>query len=95
MFGGFQVNFVFDIQVNNIAEELKLNLEKVGQANVNGDADSGDSNSAGSDGGDDKEDCDDKKPMITKEKESVKEKSLLGSLIGKRKEINTLFSFQR
>ena len=67
-----------------------MNLEKIGQANVNGDADSGDSNSAGSDGGDDKEDCDDKKPMITKEKESVKEKSLLGSLIGTGKIFYTL-----
>ena len=52
---------------------------------MNGDGDSGDSNSAGSDSVDDKEDCDDKKPMITKEKESVKEKSLLGSLIGNKK----------
>ena len=48
---------LFHIQVNNIAEELKLNLEKIGQGNVNGDGDSGDSNSAGSDSVDDKEDC--------------------------------------
>ena len=73
---------LFHIQVNNIAEELKLNLEKIGNGNVNGDGDSGDSNSAGSDSVDDKEDCDDKKPMITKDKDNVKEKSLLGSLIG-------------
>ena len=64
------------IQVNNLAEELQLNLDKV----TRDGSDKADSSSSGS--GEEKEDYDDKKPMIAKE--VVKEKSLLGSLIGIR-----------
>ena len=60
------------VQVNNLAEELQLNLDKV-------TGDKADSSSSGS--SEEKEDYDDKKPMIAKE--VVKEKSLLGSLIGR------------
>ena len=62
--------------MNNLAEELQLNLDKV----TRDGSDKGDSSSSGS--GEEKEDYDDKKPMIAKE--VVKEKSLLGSLIGIR-----------
>ena len=60
--------------MNNLAEELQPNLDKV----TRDGSDKADSSSSGS--GEEKEDYDDKKPMIAKE--VVKEKSLLGSLIG-------------
>ena len=63
------------IQVNNLAEELQINLDKVARDG----SDKADTSSSGS--GEEKEDYDDKKPMIAKEV-VVKEKSLLGSLIG-------------
>ena len=58
------------MQVNTLAEDLQLNIEKTGETGeteVGGEAGSGD-------------DWDDKRPMIAKE--NVKEKSLLGSLMG-------------
>ena len=65
------------MQVNNLAEELQINLDKSKEHEV---GESGDSASSGS--AEDKEEFDDKKPMIAKE--TMKEKSLLGSLIGKQ-----------
>ena len=65
------------MQVNNLAEELQINLDKSKEHEV---GESGDSASSGS--VEDKEEFDDKKPMIAKE--TMKEKSLLGSLIGKQ-----------
>ena len=62
--------------MNNLAEELQLNLDKAARDG----SDKADTSSTGS--GEEKEDYDDKKPMIAKE--VVKEKSLLGSLIGIR-----------
>ena len=53
--------------MNTLAEELQLNLEKTGENETGGDVGAGD-------------DWDDKRPMIAKE--NVKEKSLLGSLMG-------------
>ena len=50
-----------------MAEELQLNLEKTGENETGGDVGAGD-------------DWDDKKPMIAKE--TGKDKSLLGSLMG-------------
>ena len=62
------------MKVNTLAEELQLNLEKTGDTTevVGGDA-GGDVGGAG-------DDWDDKRPMIAKE--GLKEKSLLGSLMG-------------
>ena len=71
------------IQVNNLAEELQLNLDKAARDG----SDKADSSSSGS--GEEKEDYDDKKPMIAKEV-VVKEKSLLGSLIGGNKNVENL-----
>lgn len=59
--------------MNSVSEELQLSVTKDDDK-----GESGDTNSGG--GGEEKEDCDDKKPMI--DKDVVKEKSLLGSLIG-------------
>ena len=73
------------IQVNTLAEELQLNLDKV----TRDISDKAESSSSGS--GDEKEEYDDKKPMIAKE--VVKEKSLLGSLIGKNESRISIFQF--
>ena len=73
------------IQVNTLAEELQLNLDKV----TRDISDKAESSSSGS--GDEKEEYDDKKPMIAKE--VVKEKSLLGSLIGKNDSRISIFKF--
>ena len=61
--------------MNSVSEELQLSVTKDDDKGESGDTSSG---SGG--GGKEKEDCDDKKPMI--DKDVVKEKSLLGSLIG-------------
>ena len=73
------------IKVNTLAEELQLNLDKV----TRDISDKAESSSSGS--GDEKEEYDDKKPMIAKE--VVKEKSLLGSLIGKNDSRISIFKF--
>lgn len=62
------------MQVNNLAEELQMNFDRAkDHPDIGGDTTSDASV-------EDKEDFDDKKPMITKE--VTKDKSLLGSLIG-------------
>ena len=55
------------LQVNTLAEDLQLNIGQAGETEGAGEAGPGD-------------DWDDKRPMISKE--NVKEKSLLGSLMG-------------
>ena len=57
----------FSLQVNTLAEDLQLSTGPTGETEAGGEAGPGD-------------DWDDKRPMITKE--NVKEKSLLGSLMG-------------
>ena len=59
--------------MNSVSEELQLGVTKDEDKGEGGDTSSGGS-------GEEKEDCDDKKPMINKD--VVKEKSLLGSLMG-------------
>ena len=58
------------LQVNTLAEDLQLNIEKTGET---GETEAGGEAGPG-------DDWDDKRPMIAKE--NVKEKSLLGSLMG-------------
>ena len=71
------------LQVNNLAEELQMNFDRAkDHPDIGGDTTSDASV-------EDKEDFDDKKPMITKE--VTKDKSLLGSLIGKLKMRRGLF----
>ena len=57
-----------------MSEELQLSVTKDDDKGESGDT------SSVSGGGEEKDDCDDKKPMI--DKDVVKEKSLLGSLMG-------------
>ena len=61
------VNTTLCLQVNTLAEDLQLNIGQAGETEGAVEAGPGD-------------DWDDKRPMISKE--NVKEKSLLGSLMG-------------
>ena len=61
------VNTTLCLQVNTLAEDLQLNIGQAGETEGACETGPGD-------------DWDDKRPMISKE--NVKEKSLLGSLMG-------------